>query len=92
MPSSDACPRTGVPANTEPFKYKHMGTLAYIGNDKAVMDPSNMNGWMGPLQGLLIGWAWKGSETWMQISTKNMYLVSRDLLKAKIFGRDISDT
>ena len=46
---------------------------------------------IGGLKGYLLGFAWKGAETFMQISVKNMYLVSRDLVKSKIFGRDISD-
>jgi NADH:ubiquinone reductase (non-electrogenic) len=80
-----------LPENAQPFKYRHMGSLAYIGADKAVFDSPYKDSRVGALKGWLMGWAWKGAETFMQISLKNMYLVSRDLIKTKIFGRDVSD-
>ncbi|KAL3145311.1 hypothetical protein ABBQ38_001571 [Trebouxia sp. C0009 RCD-2024] len=82
---------TGLPLDASPFKYKHLGSLAYIGADKAVMDPAHKDSPVGAIRGWLMGFAWKGAETFMQISVKNMYLVSRDLVKTKVFGRDVSD-
>ena len=41
------------------FKYRHMGSFAYIGGDKAVLDPAYKNGNVGPLKGWLMGFAWK---------------------------------
>lgn len=58
------------------------------GADRAVMD-AGAN--VGQFKGWLMGFAWKGAETFMQISVKNMYLVSRDLIKTKVAGRDVSD-
>ena len=55
------------------------------------MDPAYKDGQVGALKGWLMGFAWKGVETFMQISVKNMYLVSRDMIKTKVFGRDVSD-
>ncbi|KAL0054534.1 hypothetical protein WJX82_010454 [Trebouxia sp. C0006] len=81
----------GISPNANPFNYVHLGSLAYIGADKAVMDPAYKDGQVGALKGWLMGFAWKGVETFMQISVKNMYLVSRDLIKTKVFGRDVSD-
>lgn len=81
----------GIPNTASPFNYVHLGSLAYIGADKAVMDPAYKDGPVGALKGWLMGFAWKGVETFMQISVKNMYLVSRDLVKTKVFGRDVSD-
>ena len=46
---------------------------------------------VGQFKGWLMGFAWKGAEIFMQISVKNMYLVSRDLIKTKVAGRDVSD-
>lgn len=37
-----------------------------------------------PFTGALCGLAWKGMETWMQISIRNKYLVSRDWVKCKV--------
>lgn len=81
----------GLPLDASPFKYVHLGSLAYIGADKAVMDPAHKDSPVGAIKGWLMGFAWKGAETFMQISVKNMYLVSRDLVKTKVFGRDVSD-
>ncbi len=33
---------------------------------------------------------WKGFETYSQISFRNIFLVSLDWIRTKIFGRDIS--
>ena len=55
------------------------------------MDPAYKDSPVGFIRGWLMGFAWKGAETFMQISVKNMYLVSRDLVKTKVFGRDVSD-
>ena len=41
------------------FQYRHMGSFAYIGGDKAVLDPAYKNGNVGPLKGWLMGFAWK---------------------------------
>lgn len=81
----------GIPASVEPFKYTHLGSLAYIGGDKAVIDPAHKDSPLGSMRGWMMGFAWKGAETFMQISVRNMYMVSRDLIKSKISGRDISD-
>ena len=88
---SDISLSAGISPNANPFNYVHLGSLAYIGADKAVMDPAYKDGQVGALKGWLMGFAWKGVETFMQISVKNMYLVSRDLIKTKVFGRDVSD-
>jgi len=68
------------------FEYSHKGSLAYIGQDRAVLDAPIV----GSLFGLGVGYLWKGYETYGQISWRNRVLVSMDWLRAKIFGRDIS--
>ena len=50
-----------------------------------------MSGYLCARRGWLMGLLWKSAEVFMQISYKNMWLVSRDFLRTKIFGRDISD-
>ncbi|CAL8462201.1 g1732 [Coccomyxa elongata] len=80
-----------VPEDAPEFEYKPLGTIAYIGHDKAVLDPGPSAPFLRYIRGWLMGLGWKSAEVFMQISYKNMWLVSRDFLKAKIFGRDISD-
>lgn len=69
-----------------PFAYFHKGSLAYVGQDKAVMDVPVL----GPLFGNTAGLAWRSFETVSQISPRNMVLVSLDWLRTRVFGRDIS--
>ena len=45
---------------------------------------------IGPLTGYGAGLAWKGFETYSQISFRNKCLVATDWLRTKLFGRDIS--
>lgn len=77
---------TMVPPATQPFKYFHKGSLAYVGQDKAVMDVPKL----GPVFGRSAGFLWKGYETYAQFSWRNRCLVAIDWLRTKIFGRDIS--
>ena len=78
--------RVEVPAETKPFEYFHRGSLAYIGGDRAVMDVPII----GPVMGVLAGLAWKGFETFSQISFRNQVLVATDWARTKMFGRDTS--
>lgn len=80
-----------IPENAAGFDYKNLGTLAYIGHDRAVIDPTPSTSLLRYVRGWLMGLGWKSAEVFMQISYKNMWLVSRDFMKAKLFGRDISD-
>lgn len=40
-----------LPEAAEPFRYRHKGSLAYVGSDRAVMDVPTL----GPLTGMGIG-------------------------------------
>ena len=53
--SSPFC--SGVPSGAEPFSYNHMGSLAYIGADKGVVDLGRpvQYGEIGPVRGWLMG-------------------------------------
>jgi len=79
-------PAQPLDASTKPFVYTHKGSLAYVGSDKAVMDVPNV----GPLTGRAAGFAWKGFETFSQISLRNMASVATDWIRTKIWGRDLS--
>jgi NADH:ubiquinone reductase (non-electrogenic) len=69
----------------EPFEYKHLGMLAYVGDNKALADLQNFKG---------RGWAtwlfWRSAYLSKIVSLKNKFSVLTDWIKAKIFGRDIS--
>lgn len=79
-------PSTKLGDNVKPFEYFHKGQLAYIGEDRAVIDAPVV----GPLWGLGAGLVWKSFETYSQISLRNKILVGLDWARTKVFGRDIS--
>lgn len=79
-------PGGSLPQTYEGFKYNHKGSLAYIGSDRAVMDVPII----GPIMGLFAGLAWRGFETFSQISLRNQVLVATDWARTRIFGRDTS--
>jgi len=68
------------------FDYSHKGSLAYVGQDNAVLDAPIFGAFFGQGVGVL----WKGYETYGQFSIRNRVLVAVDWLRAKVFGRDIS--
>ncbi|MFN0156571.1 MAG: FAD-dependent oxidoreductase [Bacteroidota bacterium] len=69
----------------EPFRYNHLGMLAYIGNNKALADLENFKG-----RGWTTWLFWRSAYLSRIVSVKNKVLVMFDWMKAKIFGRDIS--
>ncbi|CCK68246.1 uncharacterized protein KNAG_0A05830 [Huiozyma naganishii CBS 8797] len=72
------------------FQYSHMGTLAYIGSEKAIAD-LNIAGSQYKLSGgPLLYWFWKSVYLTMCISLRNRVMVTADWINAYIFGRDSS--
>jgi NADH:quinone reductase (non-electrogenic) len=69
----------------DPFTYRHLGMLAYIGGDRALAD-------LDPIKGR--GWAtwlfWRSAYLSRIVSLKNKTLVLFDWLKTIVFGRDVS--
>jgi NADH:ubiquinone reductase (non-electrogenic) len=69
----------------QPFRYRHLGMLAYIGSNKALADLQNFKG---------RGWAtwlfWRSAYLSRIVSMKNKFSVMTDWIKAQLFGRDIS--
>lgn len=61
-----------VPEGAPEFEYKPLGTIAYIGHDKAVLDPGPSAPFLRYIRGWLMGLGWKSAEVFMQISYKNM--------------------
>ena len=68
-----------------PFRYRHLGMLAYIGGNRALADLQNFKGY---------GWTtwlfWRSAYLTRLVSWKNKVLVLFDWTKAQIFGRDTS--
>ena len=84
--ANDIKPGNALAEETKPFEYFHKGSLAYVGGDRAVMDVPVV----GPIMGLFAGYAWRGFETFSQISLRNQVLVTMDWARTKVFGRDTS--
>eukprot|EP00698_Gefionella_okellyi_P023492 TRINITY_DN8040_c0_g2_i1.p1 TRINITY_DN8040_c0_g2~~TRINITY_DN8040_c0_g2_i1.p1 ORF type:complete len:568 (+),score=127.28 TRINITY_DN8040_c0_g2_i1:188-1891(+) len=68
-----------------PFHYRHFGSFAYIGDEKAVMELPT-----GILSGWFTYWMWRGAYTIKQVSLRTKALTSVDWVRSKIFGRDTS--
>jgi len=78
-------PDTPDEAISEPFKYFHLGSLAYIGN-AAVFDLGN-HSFMG---GLAAMYAWRSVYWSEQVSTRTRALLMIDWIIRGIWGRDFS--
>ena len=68
-----------------PFRYRHLGMLAYIGSRRALADLPNVKG-----RGFTAFLFWRSAYLTRLVSFKNKILVLFDWVKAFIFGRDIS--
>ncbi|MEO8169152.1 MAG: hypothetical protein ABI623_12945, partial [bacterium] len=64
---------------------RHLGMLAYVGDNKALADLNAVKG-----RGWVTWLFWRSAYLSRIVSLKNKVLVLFDWLKAKIFGRDIS--
>lgn len=69
----------------KPFKYHHMGSLAYIGNS-AVLDIDNWS-FAG---GLVAMYMWRSIYWSEQVSIRTRFLLMLDWVKRGVFGRDLS--
>ena len=72
-----------------PFRYSHQGSLAYIGQEKAVADVSWLSGNFAS-GGTLTFLFWKSAYLNMCFSMRNRVLVVLDWTKSSLFGRDVS--
>lgn len=69
----------------EPFTYKHLGMLAYVGSNRALADLAHYKG-----RGWTTWLFWRSAYLSRIVSVKNKVLVMFDWIKAQVFGRDIS--
>lgn len=82
--------RMALPGDAPVFSYLHMGSLAYVGADAAVMKLP-FGGPHGVIKGLMMGFLWRGMETFMQISLRQQIAVGFDFIRTRVFGRNMSD-
>jgi len=69
----------------EPFRYRHLGMLAYVGSNRALADLANFKG-----RGWVTWLFWRSAYLSKIVSLKNKFSVFTDWIRAKLFGRDIS--
>jgi NADH:ubiquinone reductase (non-electrogenic) len=67
------------------FKYRNLGMLAYIGDNRALADLPHIKG-----RGFTTWLFWRSAYVTKLVSLKNKVLVLFDWFKTLIFGRDIS--
>jgi NADH:ubiquinone reductase (non-electrogenic) len=69
--------------NVEPFKYKHLGMLAYIGDNKALADLEDVKG-----RGWTAWLFWRSAYLTKIVSVRNKFSILVDWTKAMVFGDD----
>ncbi|CAM9266290.1 unnamed protein product [Scytosiphon promiscuus] len=85
-------------ADTPPFNYRHLGSMAQVGDWKAIADFKGIGGGdgggkaaSGPvLEGLLAFATWRSAYWTKTVSIANKALIPMHWFKAWAFGRDIS--
>ncbi|CAF1330259.1 unnamed protein product [Adineta steineri] len=81
--------------NLKPFQYKHMGALAYVGGDSAVLDFTGSKPVfdlfnLQPLSGRSAAYLWKSFYFTEMFTGRTKTLLAFDWVRTHIFGRDIS--
>ena len=69
-----------------PFKYYHLGSFAYVGDGRAVLELPVI----GSFKGLGTMWLWRAAYTNECVGLRMKTLVLFDWLKSAVFGRDTS--
>jgi NADH:ubiquinone reductase (non-electrogenic) len=70
----------------QPFSYRHLGMLAYVGGNRALAD-LDAHKWRGWLTWIF----WRSAYLTRIVSVKNKVLVLFDWIKARLFGRETSE-
>jgi len=71
----------------KPFRYRHMGAYAYIGDETAVAELPFQQ---AVLSGFGAWWLWRSVYLSKQVSIRNKIQVGFDWTKTAVFGRDIT--
>jgi NADH dehydrogenase FAD-containing subunit len=79
----------------KPFQYKHMGSLAYVGGDSAVLDFTGSKSFLNlldlkPLSGRSASYLWKSFYFTEMFTGRTKTLLAFDWVRTRVFGRDIS--
>ena len=77
------------------FQYKHMGSLAYVGGESAVLDFTDSKPLLNllqlkPLSGRGAGYLWKSFYFTEMFTGRTKTLLAFDWIRMQIYGRDIS--
>lgn len=70
----------------EPFRYNHLGSFAYVGDNRAVLELPLL----GAFKGWSTMWLWRGAYASECVSLRMRVLVLFDWMKSFVFGRDLS--
>jgi NADH dehydrogenase len=81
--------------NLKPFQYKHMGSLAYVGGDSAVLDFTGSKPLLDlfnlkPLSGRGAAYLWKSFYFTEMFTGRTKTLLAFDWIRTHLYGRDIS--
>jgi len=81
--------------NLQPFCYKHMGSLAYVGGDSAVLDFTGTKPILDlfnlqPLSGRSAAYLWKSFYFTEMFTGRTKALLAFDWVRTQVYGRDIS--
>jgi NADH dehydrogenase len=79
----------------KPFRYQHMGALAYVGGDAAVMDFTGTKPLLDlfnlkPLSGRGAAYLWKSFYFTEMFTGRTKTLLAFDWVRTRVYGRDIS--
>jgi len=77
----------GSPDDAKPFKFKPLGTMAYLGGQTAIMSSLPV---VRRITGFFAYVGWRSVYWSMQMSLRNMYMLSTDWTRTLIFGRDLT--
>ncbi|KAJ6001356.1 hypothetical protein N7522_006583 [Penicillium canescens] len=83
-------------AQTPPFSFRNLGTMAYLGNERALMQiPHENDGAMnkflpGGIKGRTASLIWKAAYITMSISWRNKLRIAFRWTLNRLFGRDVS--
>lgn len=69
-----------------PFRYDHLGSFAYVGKNRAVLELPLV----GAFKGWSTMWLWRGAYASEAVSLRMRVLILFDWIKSYVFGRDIS--
>ncbi|KAF9998027.1 hypothetical protein BGZ65_006430, partial [Modicella reniformis] len=73
----------------QPFSFKNLGSMAYIGNWEAVVDMTKIN--ENAKESGRFAWIfWRSSYLTMSVSMRNKFVIPMYWLMAWVFGRDVS--